>query len=495
MIVNQSNNRITGAGITYDPNGNMSTEVSGQLRGMSYDVLNRVGTVTNWAYATENYFYSARNERIVVRRTGAPDEVNFYGADRLLLGVYKVEQGTFANGTSWVLPMRIDERERVYFGGRLIGVGSGSGGTQVIVSDRLGSVVKKGTQSYRYYPYGQEIGGATANDTAQYATYTRDAWSGLDYAMNRFYKNEWGRFTSPDQGPPDPANPQSWNRYSYAWSDPVNLNDPDGLLPADIGFDGGYGCAYSPFATPGGSVDASSPCPPGMNMQYGSGSGGSQSQLRKIFETFDQLAVIIDDWEYANASETAFNITLSADFFNLMADAGTIRIWADGTIRLGGILVSVDVIAKAGGAIIPFLTNPATITVVGVAAAGIVGWHIYQTSRGNVKDTGIQAEAEELVRRGAAKEICDALDTLLKEAKAAGDSSRQKRIVSTQKVMTAESTDHRIPQQPDKRWFIAETLLLYSIAARRSYLLHNNFILIRTETPETAITLAESRGR
>jgi RHS repeat-associated protein len=67
-----------------------------------------------------------------------------------------------------------------------------------------------------YYPYGQEIG-TTANDTVKFGTYTRDAATGLDYAMNRYYQSTWGRFTSPDPyrtsgGPEDPG---SWNRYAY----------------------------------------------------------------------------------------------------------------------------------------------------------------------------------------------------------------------------------------------------------------------------------------
>jgi RHS repeat-associated protein len=50
----------------------------------------------------------------------------------------------------------------------------------------------------RYYPYGQEVGTATANDVAKFGTYTRDSATGLDYAMNRYYQSWWGRFTNPD---------------------------------------------------------------------------------------------------------------------------------------------------------------------------------------------------------------------------------------------------------------------------------------------------------
>ena len=37
-----------------------------------------------------------------------------------------------------------------------------------------------------YYPYGEDRT-ATANDAIQFATYTRDSVSGLDYAEQRYY--------------------------------------------------------------------------------------------------------------------------------------------------------------------------------------------------------------------------------------------------------------------------------------------------------------------
>jgi RHS repeat-associated protein len=72
----------------------------------------------------------------------------------------------------------------------------------------------------------------TANDREKYATYTRDSATGLDYAMNRYYASQWGRYLSPDPSSKSiaPGNPQSWNRYPYVDGDPSNHTDPSGLL-------------------------------------------------------------------------------------------------------------------------------------------------------------------------------------------------------------------------------------------------------------------------
>jgi len=73
----------------------------------------------------------------------------------------------------------------------------------------------------------------TANDREKYATYTRDSATGLDYAMNRYYASQWGRYLSPDPSSKSikPGNPQSWNRYPYVDGDPANHTDPSGLDP------------------------------------------------------------------------------------------------------------------------------------------------------------------------------------------------------------------------------------------------------------------------
>jgi RHS repeat-associated protein len=97
--------------------------------------------------------------------------------------------------------------------------------------DQLGSVVNS---SQAYFPWGETKGTSNPQDTWNFATYWQDSNTGLDYANNRYYSNQYGRFMTPDPyqaqvgGPGDPNDPGSWNRYTYTRGDPVNRYDPAG---------------------------------------------------------------------------------------------------------------------------------------------------------------------------------------------------------------------------------------------------------------------------
>lgn len=59
----------------------------------------------------------------------------------------------------------------------------------------------------------------------------RDAETGLDYFGARYFSAAMGRFTSPDKpfADQDPADPQSWNLYSYARNNPLKFVDDAGM--------------------------------------------------------------------------------------------------------------------------------------------------------------------------------------------------------------------------------------------------------------------------
>jgi RHS repeat-associated protein len=102
------------------------------------------------------------------------------------------------------------------------------------VQDRLGS-----NGFGAYLPYGETVTASTGNDHVMFATYTRDSYTGLDYADQRFYASTYGRFNTPDphaataKSVNNPRDPGSWNRYAYTRGDPVNRADPRGLDDCD----------------------------------------------------------------------------------------------------------------------------------------------------------------------------------------------------------------------------------------------------------------------
>jgi len=67
-------------------------------------------------------------------------------------------------------------------------VGNAIAGTAVF-ADRLGTNRVFGA---RFYPYGDEITSPqTSSDRVKFATYTRDSFTGLDYADQRFYASSF----------------------------------------------------------------------------------------------------------------------------------------------------------------------------------------------------------------------------------------------------------------------------------------------------------------
>jgi hypothetical protein len=51
------------------------------------------------------------------------------------------------------------------------------------------------------------------------------------YYNARFYDPYLNHFTQPDSIVPDPSNSQAWDRYAYAFNNPIRYNDPSGHCP------------------------------------------------------------------------------------------------------------------------------------------------------------------------------------------------------------------------------------------------------------------------
>ena len=262
--VNASNvptNQIQATGVTYDNNGNQTAGFGGLT--FSYDAANRMTAAGG--SASQAYAYDAQNLRVYSRNSSGAETIYFYGADGKKLATYTYSIITYQGGPEIQLTQ---QSANVYFLGKLI-----SAEGNAVQVDRLGSVRSGGPGGLGHqaqYPYGVEYT-VTASDREKYATYTRDSATGLDYAMNRYYASQWGRFMSPDPygGSTDPGSPQSWNLYPYVGGDPVNSTDPSGLYgePPD-GPDGPGGPSG-----PGGPIIGFNPGGGGWGFGFGGGYG------------------------------------------------------------------------------------------------------------------------------------------------------------------------------------------------------------------------------
>ena len=231
---NVPTNRIAAAGVSYDNNGNQTAGLGGV--GLAYDVANRVSAVTGgqgpW------YAYDSDNRRIYRQDASGTETIYFYGVDGKKVATYTIgftKTTGYLGDTDYTMQLNY-QSSNVYFLGRLIWAEGSQVTTDRLGSVRNGGVAWPGSLGYQaQYPYGVEYTPQTVNDREKYATYTRDSTTGLDYAMNRYYSSQWGRFLSPDPygGSGYLTNPGSLNRYAYVTGDPANGNDPSGQC-ADV---------------------------------------------------------------------------------------------------------------------------------------------------------------------------------------------------------------------------------------------------------------------
>lgn len=83
----------------------------------------------------------------------------------------------------------------------------------------------------------------------------------LDYGSRR-YDPELGRFIQPDSIVPNPANPQAYDRYSYAFDNPVKYTDPSGHAPVCGSAYSDPECPPKPAEDPARSSDSAWEEPP-----------------------------------------------------------------------------------------------------------------------------------------------------------------------------------------------------------------------------------------
>ncbi len=141
-----------------------------------------------------------------------------------------------------------DVSDYIWRGDKLLGAAYVTGGgarhfavdhlgtVRLVVSDVDPQVVAQPN----YYPFGREVTTTTQiEEPMKFTGHERDAFDTLpvgddvDYLHARFRSPVTGRFLSvdPSSRSVNRFSPQSWNRYAYAYGNPMGFVDPDGKSP------------------------------------------------------------------------------------------------------------------------------------------------------------------------------------------------------------------------------------------------------------------------
>jgi RHS repeat-associated protein len=153
---------------------------------------------------------------------GTPDVTTFY--------INKYYEKTVATATNITTSY--------YLGGKMVATSKNSV-LSYILQDHLGSTAATAnsggalTSTINYYSFGSShiTWGTLPTDkkfTGQRLDSTAVDTTGLYYYNARYYDAALGRFISPDTIVPNPAYPQSLNRYSYCLNNPLKYIDPSG---------------------------------------------------------------------------------------------------------------------------------------------------------------------------------------------------------------------------------------------------------------------------
>jgi RHS repeat-associated protein len=226
-----ASNHITTAGFNYDAAGNQTRTVrtDGSAQRFQYDAANRLIQVRDdYGYVLQTYTYGDSNERLISDEGGYR---TYYACNASAEYV----ESSGSTTPQW-------SKTYVYLGNRLLStlVPNGSGGEAVQFHhpDRLGTRLvtdpSNGTSFEQVtLPFGTSLNAESTGATnRRFTSYDRSGSTGLDYAVNRHYDAQQGRFTQVD---PDgmkatsALNPQTLNLYAYCASDPINHTDPSGL--------------------------------------------------------------------------------------------------------------------------------------------------------------------------------------------------------------------------------------------------------------------------
>ncbi|MFN8074070.1 MAG: RHS repeat-associated core domain-containing protein [Kineosporiaceae bacterium] len=243
---------------TYDASGNMLTRqaaTGGPVQTMTWDAWGRMASNSvppagSKPARSTSYVYAPDGSLLLRRPTNAgPGETVLYVGDIELHWTKPVSATTTPSPTGGSSPVgKVSATRRISFAGRTVAVQSatfgGATSLSYVLSDQQGTafvamdaVTMSVTRRYTT-PFGTARGPRPSwIDDHGFLGKPEDADTGLTHVGAREYDPGLGRFISVDPVL-DPADPQSFNGYTYGNNNPDAYPDPSGLSPSL--------CAYRP---------------------------------------------------------------------------------------------------------------------------------------------------------------------------------------------------------------------------------------------------------
>lgn len=227
---------------TTDANGNVrirETQPSSELLDFKYDVLNQLKGVTRGppgpSTVTGLYDYDAAGRRI------RQDQTDRGQVDSTYDGISVLEEAIRS------LPAGAAQAIHYHYDGSSLLAQSAAGTNEYFHQDRLGSTANRSdvlaspTGDYKYDPFGGIRSQPEPKSGAAFTGQQYDQSTGLYYYGARFYDPALGRFLTEDTYAGQGAQPQSLQKYLYAYSNPAKYTDPTGHSPD--GFPSDFGPA------------------------------------------------------------------------------------------------------------------------------------------------------------------------------------------------------------------------------------------------------------
>jgi RHS repeat-associated protein len=229
---------------SYDANGNAITRQGSSIAWSSYNYPTSISAGSGSTAETVAFSYSPSRQRWQQIYNGnSTTETTDYVGQQLEI----VSSGGVT-----------DYRHYIYAGGRAVAVlsrkSTGTNTWSYVLSDHQNSVYSLTNSSVTvnesFTPFGARrspttwSGADTTLDLTTSAGISREGytfqtqlglWMGLNHMNGRVQDAVTGRFLSADPYVPNPANSQSYNRFSYAMNNPLTYTDPSGFDDSDGG--------------------------------------------------------------------------------------------------------------------------------------------------------------------------------------------------------------------------------------------------------------------